>query len=110
MQHAWLSPLKISRPNCATMVISVIKFFLRLSEKRRRERLVSRIATLQPHGVSFSKDLKHLDDCDRTLSGLWRDDALDHSKFPKLHLWIFAGCRRSSPRELSVASKHRQCT
>ena len=55
MQHAWLSPLKISRPSCATMAISSLSSSCKFLKKRSVNVLLACIATLQPHGVFLKR-------------------------------------------------------
>lgn len=77
----------------------VIKFFLQISEKTQRERLVSLYSDPATSWRVSQKDLKHLDDYDRTYQVY--DEMLDHSNF-KIAPWILLDAEDHRRVNLSV--------
>ena len=77
----------------------VIKFFLQISEKTQRERLISLYSDPATSWRVSQKDLKHLDDYDRTYQVY--DEMLDHSNF-KIAPWILLDAEDHRRVNLSV--------
>ena len=75
------------------------KFFLQISEKTQRERLVSLYSDPATSWRVSQKDLKHLDDYDRTYQVY--DEMLDHSNF-KIAPWILLDAEDHRRVNLSV--------
>ena len=77
----------------------VIKFFLHISQKTQRERLVSLYSDPATSWRVSQKDLKHLDDYDRTYQVY--DEMLDNSNF-KIAPWILLDAEDHRRVNLSV--------
>lgn len=77
----------------------VIKFFLQISEKTQRERLISLYSDPATSWRVSRKDLEHLEDYDRTYQVY--DEMLDHSNF-KIAPWILLDAEDHRRVNLSV--------